>query len=60
MMPRLPESWKRPIEPGEMNPISRAILGSLYRFVALVLLIYAAGWLAHGAMDVFLAGWNSR
>lgn len=43
-----------------MNPISRAILWSCYRFIAAVLLIYVAGWLAHGAMDVFLAGWHSR
>lgn len=56
----IPDSWRRPIPPGEMNPISRVILVRFANFVLLVGLIYVAGWLAHGALDLFLAGWNSR
>lgn len=56
----IPESWRRPIPPGEMNPISATILRSVFRFALLVLTLYMLGWLAHMAWGVFLAGWDSR
>jgi hypothetical protein len=56
----IPESWRKPIPDGEMNPISRSLMLSAWRFIAVVAAIYMAGWLAHGAADLFMAGWNSR
>lgn len=54
----IPESWRRPIEPGEMNPISRAILHTVRRGLLWIALIYVAGGLAHFAERIFMAGWH--
>lgn len=57
---RLPESWTRPIEPGEMNPISVSILRTVRRGAFWVAAIWLSGGVAHFAERIFMAGWRWR